>query len=98
MKEREKCTKKRTITDLNPPDGSRGIPFQSQEFEQDGSRHFVDVQPHFHLNMTSQTQFFFCIFHALSFQLNFFFDRTCPLTNCRSIRNIRTLVFCTDLI
>ena len=42
MKERVKY-KKRAITDLNPPDGSRDIPFQSQEFEQDGSRHFVDV-------------------------------------------------------
>ena len=31
MKEREKC-KKRVITDLNAPNGSRDIPFQSQEF------------------------------------------------------------------
>ena len=23
---------------------------------------------------------FFCIFHALLFELNFFFDRRCPLT------------------
>ena len=37
-----KMTKKRAITDLNAPNGSRDIPFQSQEFEQDGSRHFVD--------------------------------------------------------
>ena len=56
MKEREKC-KKRVITDLNAPNGSRDIPFQSQEFEQDGHRHFVGFQPHFHLNMTSQTQY-----------------------------------------
>ena len=41
MKEREKC-KKRAITDLNAPNGSRDIPFQSQEFEQYGRRHFVD--------------------------------------------------------
>ena len=45
MKESEKC-KKRAITKLNAPNGSRDIPFQSQEFG----------QPHFHLNMTSQTQ------------------------------------------
>ena len=38
------------------PNGSRDIPFQSQEFGQDGHRHFVSFQPHFHLNMTSQTQ------------------------------------------
>ena len=55
MKEREKC-KKRAITDLNAPNGSQGILFQSQEFEQDERRHFVGFQPHFHLNMTSQTQ------------------------------------------
>ena len=41
MKKREKCIK-RAITDLNAPNGSRDIPFQSQEFEQDGRRHFVD--------------------------------------------------------
>ena len=35
MKERVKC-KTKTITDLNVPNGSRDIPFQSQEFEQDG--------------------------------------------------------------
>ena len=33
---------KRAITDLNAPNSSRDIPFQSQEFEQDGRRHFVD--------------------------------------------------------
>ena len=41
MKERENA-KKRAITDLNVPNGSRDIPFQSQEFEQYGRRHFVD--------------------------------------------------------
>ena len=41
MKEREKC-KKRVITDLNAPNGSRDIPFQSQESEENGRRHFVD--------------------------------------------------------
>ena len=40
MKEREKC-KKRAITDLIAPNVSRDIPFQSQEFGQDGHRHFV---------------------------------------------------------
>ena len=48
--------KKRAITDLNAPNGSRDIPFQSQEFGQDGHHHFVGFQLHFHLNMTSQTQ------------------------------------------
>ena len=43
---------KKAITDLNVPNGSRDIPFQRQEFEQDGHRHFVCFQPHFHLNMT----------------------------------------------
>ena len=33
---------KRAITDLNAPNGSRDILFQSQEFEQCGRRHFVD--------------------------------------------------------
>ena len=44
MKEREKWKKKqkRAITDLNAPNGSREIPFQSQEFEQYGRRHFID--------------------------------------------------------
>ena len=41
MKGRAKC-KKRAIADLNALSGSRGIPFQSQEFEQYGRRHFVD--------------------------------------------------------
>ena len=43
-------------TDLNAPHGSRDIPFQRQEFGQDGHRYFVGIQPHFHLNMTSKTQ------------------------------------------
>ena len=36
--------------------GSRDIPFQSQEFKQDGRRHFVDFRPRFDLNMTSKMQ------------------------------------------
>ena len=56
MKERKKCKKKQAITDFNAPNGSRDIPFQSQEFGQDGHRHFVGFQPHFHLNMMPQTQ------------------------------------------
>ena len=48
--------KKRAITDLNAPNGSPGIPFQSQGFEQDGSCHFIRFRPYFHLNMTSQIQ------------------------------------------
>ena len=42
MKEREKLKEKRAITDLNVPNGSRDIPFQSQEFKQHGRHHFVD--------------------------------------------------------
>ena len=41
MKESEKC-KKRAITDLNAPNGSRNITFQIQELEQYGRRHFVN--------------------------------------------------------
>ena len=48
--------KNRAFTDFNAPNGSRDIPFQSQEFEQDGRRHFSGFQPHFYLSMTSQTQ------------------------------------------
>ena len=55
MKERDKC-KKRAINDLSEPNGSRDFPLRSQEFGQDGHRHFVGFQPHVHLNMTSQTQ------------------------------------------
>ena len=51
-----KNAKQRAHTDLNAPNGSQDIPFQRQEFEQDGSHHFVGFQPHFHLKMTSQTQ------------------------------------------
>ena len=43
-----KNAKQRAITDLNAPNGSRDIPFQSQEFGQDGHRHFLGFQPHFH--------------------------------------------------
>ena len=56
MEECEKWKKKRAFTDLNAPNGSRDILFQSQEFEQDGRRHFGGFWPHFHLNMTSQMQ------------------------------------------
>ena len=51
MNEPEKW--KRAITDLNAPNGSQDIPFQSQEFGQDGPCHFMRLQPHVHLNMTS---------------------------------------------
>ena len=57
MKELEKCKKERAITDFNAPNGSRDIPFQCQEFGQGVYRHFVGFQPHFQLNMTSQTQY-----------------------------------------
>ena len=40
MKKRENA--KRAITNLNAPNGSRDIPFQIQELEQYGCRHFVD--------------------------------------------------------
>ena len=46
-----------TIADLSAPNGSQDISSQSEEFEQDGRRHFVDFQPYFHINMTSQKQF-----------------------------------------
>ena len=50
MKVREKWKKKsRAITDLNAPNGSRDIPFQSQEFGQDGHRHFVGFSASFSL-------------------------------------------------
>ena len=48
MKEREKC-EKRAITNLNAPNGSRDIPFQSHEIEIDGRRHFVDFLASFSL-------------------------------------------------
>ena len=48
--------KKQAITDLNTPNSSRDIPFQSYEFGQDGHLHFVGFQPYFRLNMTSQMQ------------------------------------------
>ena len=41
MKEHENV-KKLAITDLKTPNGSRDISFQSQQFEQDQHRHFVD--------------------------------------------------------
>ena len=54
MREHE-TGKVQAITDLNAPNGSRGIPFQRQ-----------DVSLMF-------------IFHALSFELNFFFNQSFPL-------------------
>ena len=33
---------KEAIIDLNAPNSSGVIPFQSQQFEQDGHRHFID--------------------------------------------------------
>ena len=48
--------RKRAITDLNDPNGSRDILFHSQEFERNERRHVVRFQPHFYLNMTSQMQ------------------------------------------
>ena len=49
--ERVKNAKKRALTDFNAPNGSRDILFQSQEFEQDGRRHFAGFRPHFHLTL-----------------------------------------------
>ena len=49
--------KKRATSDLNVPNGSQDIPVRSQEFGQDGHIYFVCFQPHFQLNMTSQTQY-----------------------------------------
>ena len=43
-------------TYLNAPHSSWDTSFPHQEFGQDGHRHFVGFQPHFHVNMTSQTQ------------------------------------------
>ena len=43
-----KNEKERAITDLNAPNDSRDIPFQSHKFEQDERRHFVGFQSHFH--------------------------------------------------
>ena len=34
----------------------------------------------------------FCIFHALSFDLNLFFDRTCPLRVCEEYKRLKTTV------
>ena len=51
-----KNASKRAITDLNVPNGSRDILSQSQDFGQDGHCYFVGFQPHFQLNITSQTQ------------------------------------------
>ena len=42
MKKHEKWKKTRVIPDLNARNGSRDIPFQIQQFEQDRRHHFVD--------------------------------------------------------
>ena len=44
----EKKKKTRAITNFNVPNGSRDIPFQNQEFGQDGHCHFVGFQHNFH--------------------------------------------------
>ena len=44
------------ITDLIVSNGPRDIASQSQKFKQHGRRHFVVFQPHFHVNLKSQTQ------------------------------------------
>ena len=36
-----KNAKRRALIDLNAQNGSPDIPFENQEFEQDGLRHFV---------------------------------------------------------
>ena len=46
--------KKQAITTLNVPNGSRDIPFQSQEFGQDGHRHFEERSLLFDLFETLQ--------------------------------------------
>ena len=53
MKEREKCKK----TSYHRPQCAKWFSRYSisKEFRQDGHRHFVGFQPHFQLNMTSQT-------------------------------------------
>ena len=51
-----KNEKKLAITKLNATNGSRNIPFQNKEFEQDGHPHFEGFQPHFNINMMSQMQ------------------------------------------
>ena len=55
MKEREKC-KILAVTDLSALNGSRDIPSQSQEFEQDVRRHFVAFQPFFHVIIISHAE------------------------------------------
>ena len=44
-----KNEKQRAATDLNAPNGSRDILFQSQEFERYGRRHFVHFLASFSL-------------------------------------------------
>ena len=45
MKEVKNAKNEPSLTSV--PNGSRDIPFQSQEFKQDGCHHFVRFQPHF---------------------------------------------------
>ena len=47
------------------------ISFQKQELGQDGHRHFVGFQPHFHLNMTSQMQ---CCKTIKNIKVQYLFD------------------------
>ena len=51
LKEREKCKK----NEPSPTSMRQMVLEICQEFGQDGHRHFAGFQPHFHLNMTSQT-------------------------------------------
>ena len=53
MKEREKC---KQASHHRPQCAKWFSRSQSQDFGQDGHCNFVRFQPHFHLNMTSQTQ------------------------------------------
>ena len=69
-----KNASKRAITDLNVPNGSRDILSQSRDFGQDRHCHFVGFQPHFHLNMTSQTQCCKAIKIKLQCLRSFLFD------------------------
>ena len=36
---------------------------------------------------------FFCIFHALSFELNFFFDRRFPLNRIQKVTTVKFHIF-----
>ena len=47
-----------------------------------------------HLRIEVSDGSLFCIFHALSFERNLFFDRTCPLSN-HAIPSVVNLIWCT---